>query len=288
MGIGLHTAVMGIAAIATISTTASASPWAAEVVDYQPGVGSDPGYDNPATALGEPSRFTPDPLYGYDSVVSVFSPPFQADQVVSIGDGGGLTVRFDELITNDAAHLYGVDFIVFGNAGFQLDFANYTATNPAALLGRGNGRIEVSDDGVTFYEIPGVRADQLFPSVGYLDSGMFDPTPGQVPSDFRKPVNPALGLSAFDGLTYEQILALYDGSGGGLGVDIATAVDGLGQPAGLTEVRYVRVSHSGADSTDIDGFAIVPEPAAMLLLAAGGVLGFARRRGRRCATALDR
>jgi len=268
-----------VGGLLVVEVAAWGMPWAAEVVEYVPGAGVRAGYDDPDAAIGEPSRFTPDPEFGFDSVVSVFSPPYRPEQVVSLGDGGALTVRLGEPAVDDPLHPFGVDLIVFGNAGFVLDFEAGAVASPAALLGEGAGHVAVSPDGVRFFEIPGVRADSLFPTQGYLDSGMFDSQPGQVPADFRRPVNPALTLQDFAGLSYEQVLGLYDGSGGGLPIDIAEAVDELGRPAGLQEVRYVRVWHVGEGHTEIDGFAVVPEPAGLGMFV--GALAVVARLGRR-------
>ncbi len=101
------------------------------------------GFTNAASALGEPSRYTPD--VQYPSVVSVFSPPFLPEQIVSMGDGGSLTVHFDEPITNDPSHAYGVDLIVYGPAGFCAWGAG-GLPDPAGFAERGNGAVEVSAD----------------------------------------------------------------------------------------------------------------------------------------------
>lgn len=270
-----------ICALLAGSPAAHAGGFATEVIEYVQGGGLDPSdasYNNPATVLGSPERFSGE-LTPFPSVVSAFSPPFWTDELVSLGEGGSITVRFDQPIVDDPSHLYGVDFMVFGNAGFILgDFLNLTASTPAAFFGPGNGKVEVSADGLTFYEIPNAIADQLFPTQGYLDGGPFDGVPGSVPTDFFKPVNPALSLSDFDGKSYAQILALYDGSGGGLPLDLAAAVDGFGAPAGLTSASYVRVSQMGAGDTQIEAFVAVPEPAAWLLGLGTAVM--ACRRGR--------
>lgn len=243
--------------------------YATEVVSYVQGTGldsSDAAFNNPQTTLGAPARMTGQNT-PYVGTVSVYNPVFMTDQAVSLGQNGSLTVRFDEPIVDDPAHLYGADFIVFGNAGFIIaDFPNLTTGNPAALFGPGQGKIEVSADGIDFYEIPGSLADQLFPTQGYLDSGPFDPTPGNTPTDFFKPVDPALTLQDFADKTYAEILALYNGSGGGLPIDLAAAVDSLGQPAGLISASYVRVSQLDTGDTTIDAFVAVPEPATLTLL----------------------
>jgi hypothetical protein len=78
-------------------------------------------------------------------------------------------------------------------------------------------RIEISADGEKWHVIPGIVADGLYPTIGFLDSGPYDQTPGEVPSDFTRPVDPSLSLSDFMGLSNDDVIALYDGSGGGAG-----------------------------------------------------------------------
>ncbi len=260
---------------------AHAGGFAGEVISYVQGSGLDPSdaaYSDPASVLGSPERFTGENT-PFPSVVSAFSPPFSIHEMVSIGEGGSITVRFDQPIVDDPNHLYGVDFMIFGNAGFILgDFLNLTVSTPATLFGPGSGRVEVSADGVTFYQIPHAVTDQLFPTQGYLDGGPFDNAPGSSPTDFFKPVNPALTLSDFDGRSYAQILAMYDGSGGGLPLDLAAAVDHLGAPAGLASASYVRVSQIGAGDTQIEAFVAVPEPATALFVLGGMGITLIRRR----------
>jgi len=253
-----------------------ADPWADAVVSYDPGSGAAEGYTDPAVVLGTPERYTGEGVW--PGVVSMFNPAWGADEIVSIGDGGQLTVRFDEPITDDPSHLYGVDLIIFGNAGFiDVAYPNGQIGDPAGMFGADPAVIEVSADGVTFFEIPDVFADALFPTQGYLDSGPYDASPGSEPADFLRPMNPSLSLSDFDGLSYAEALALYDGSGGGAPVDLAWAVDSEGQPAGLTQAWYVRIRYSGPANAEIDAFAVVPEPG-VLVLVLGGVVPVWRKK----------
>ena len=39
-------------------------------------------------------------------------------EVISIGAGGSLTLRFDSPIANSPSNRFGIDFIIFGNTGF--------------------------------------------------------------------------------------------------------------------------------------------------------------------------
>ena len=243
-------------------------PWADQVVSYDEGSGADVGYTDPLTALGEPSRMTG--TAPWEAAVTPFNGPWLTDQVVSVGGGGHLIVRFDEPISDDPGHLFGVDLIIFGN-GFFGD-ANWPEGEVGGLFEEGPFTVSVSADGVDFAALPGTHNDALFPMLGYLDlTGPYDPDPGSVPSDFTRPVDPALTYADFDGSSFDQILALYDGSGGGIPFDLAGT--------GLSEVYYVRIDVlEGATSPEFDALAAVPEPTTALLLG-GLVLAQARRRG---------
>jgi len=255
-----------------------ADPWADYVVHYAAGATADPNYTNPLWALGSPERFTGEvsPYGSYPSVVSMFSPPFGSDEIVSIGEGGELVVRFDDPIEDDPANPFGVDLLIFGNAGFaDVDYPNGQIGSPPYLFGADPAIVEVSADGQTFFSI-GTMADRTFPTQGYLDAGPYDSEPGMIPSNFLLPVNPALTLADFAGLSFAQAMALYNGSGGGRPIDIAST--------GLSSVSFVRmrVPDDGNPNTsrhaEIDALARVPEPASLVLVLAAGAALVARHR----------
>lgn len=250
-------------------------PWADRVIRYVPGSRPVPGYTNPLTAIGSPERFTGEGQF--PSVVSVFSPPFGVDEIVSIGEGGSLVMEFDEPILDDPGHPFGVDLIAFGNGGFvDVEFPNGRVGTPPQTFGVDAMRVLISADAVNWFDL-GEFAEGFFPTQGYLDGGPYDPRPGRVPSDFTRPVNPALRLGDFSGATYNRVLELYAGSGGGTPIDIG--------PSGLRAVRFVRIDvlDDGDPNTDlnaeIDAFATVPEPGARMLPLALAVVTFAFRRG---------
>jgi len=263
--------VVQVAILAVPITVCFAGAFAVQVVDYDPGSNPSSGYTNPAVALGEPERMTGEG-FGFPGVVSIFSPPFGTDEIVSIGGGGHLTLRFDAPAVDDPGNLFGVDLIVFGNAGFiDANFPNGEIGDPAGLFGADGGEVQVSTDGVNFLTIDAATADGLFPTQGWLDAGPFDPTPGVEPTDFFRPVDPSLTLDDFSGLTYAEALALYDGSGGGAPIDIGAT--------GLTSVEYLRiVVPAGGTNVEIDAAAAIPEPACLWLMC---LAALALRRGRR-------
>lgn len=245
----------------------ASSPFATSVVSYSPGVGAVPGYADPTAALGSPSRFTPDP--NFPGSVTPFAPAYLPSQVVSIGAGGHLTLRFDQPVTNDPLNPFGIDLLIFGNSFF---------TDPgfapvATLLAAEGGLIEVSPDGVLWTLAPNIAADGLWPTLGYLDeSNPFGGPAGAIPTDFTRPVNPA---AQWQGRTLPELIAIYDGSGGGAGVDLGAL--------GLSAIQYVRLSlPAGATGKfEIDAISDVspiPAPGVAAPFALAGLLALRRSR----------
>jgi hypothetical protein len=262
--------------VLAVAGAANADPWADHVVNYDPGAGvgvdwpTSVPFTNPLTALGSPTRVTSPHPVGTGGAVTPLNAPFRADEIVSIGRGGVLEVRFDEPVTDHAANPFGIDLLIFGNAFFAGSFFNpdfsFNPAGTAAGVAAEGGVIEVSADGVNYFDVSGA-ADGLYPTNGFADlTDPFAPAAGAVPSNFTLPVNPT-----FDpvGKTYAEILAGYNGSGGGFGVDLA--------PTGLASISFVRITTpAGAPFVpEIDGFAdvaAVPEPAAGSAFLAAAVL----------------
>lgn len=237
--------VVGCVGAALLSCSALAQ-YATNVVSYAAGAGTTSGYTNASVSLGEPTRYVPGDFF---PVVTPFNAPWMPEHVVQVGRGGSLVVEFATPITNDASHLFGVDFIVFGNAFYgDSNFPNGVMDGTLAAEG---GDIDVSADGFTWHRVATNAADGRFPTLGYSDlTSAFPTDPGAVPSDFTRPVDPSFAVTA--GMSFAQIVAGYNGSGGGIGVDISSS--------GLSSVRYVRVSvdAGAAFVPEIDGFAVVP------------------------------
>lgn len=205
-------------------------PWADSVIDHIPGAGGVAGYDDPTTVLGPPSSMsgagTPD-----ESVVSPFSPAWQTDQLLSLGAGGRVTVRFDQPVVDDPENAYGIDLIVFGNAG--LIDGNWPQGACVGLFGADGGRIRVSADGQAWHTVEDVAADALWPTMAFLDAGPYDILPGASPTDPTRPVDPQHTLDDALGATWADLVSLYDGSAGGTGIDLAWV--------GLDAIQYVRI-----------------------------------------------
>lgn len=260
-----------------MSSAASASPYATEVVSYTAGtpvgVGSPAPYQtNGSQAIGSPARDA-----GFGSQVGVFYPAFRATDLVIVGVGGQLTVKFDHPVLDHHWNPFGIDLLVFGNA--------FYVRNPTTLLATGvfeePGRVSVSQDGLSWFDIPALSADVEFPTLGYTNtvyngSGNFG---GTILTDFTLPVDPSFNAI---GKTEAQINAGYNGSGGGAGIDLADV--------GLEWIQYVRISQPSTDtwSTEIDAFAdvaAVPEASTIAMMSIGlgvaTVSGWIRRRNRK-------
>jgi len=241
---------LALASLVVTATSSHASPFADAVVSYDPGTGYVPRFTNPLAALGEPSRVNP-----FGEATDPFDPPYGTNQIVSIGAGGHLVVRFHTPILNHPGNLHGLDFTIFGNAGFiitnDFDFTTFTYIGEPAtdgsLFGSSSGetRVSVSQDGQHFYQLN----PALAPAV---DS--FPPTDGG--GNVHIPVAPTLTRTDFAGATLEGIRSLYNGSAGGASYDISWAQDARGHRIYLPEILFIRVDVISGRA-EIDGFAAV-------------------------------
>ncbi len=224
----------------------SDSPFATRVVSYVAGTGAAAGHRNPQTALGEPSRTTG--TASAPETVTPFQPAWMTNQIVSIGAGGSLTLELGQPAIDSPNNPFGVDLIVFSNAFFS-DVSG-GGGSPGYCFSEG-GVIDVSNDGATWFEIPGAQADGPMPTMGFIDAGPFDSVPGSLTSNFRKPMNPAITLSNLQDLDYVDVINAYDGSGGGVGVDLASV--------GLNQAHFVRIRQpiGATTSPEIDAVMVV-------------------------------
>ncbi len=111
------------------SAAVAQDPFADAVVDFAPGSGSGFGADLlPDVVLGPPRGG---------------GPVQQSLDVVSLGNDGAITVRFDQPVICDGP---GFDFTVFENA--------FHVTTPSGPVFEEYGIIAVSQDGVDFVELP--------------------------------------------------------------------------------------------------------------------------------------
>jgi hypothetical protein len=243
----------GVVLAATLTTSAAlASPFAVEVVSYEPGSNAG-GFTNDAAALGAPTAgLTP------------FSPSFSGDDLVSVGFGGHLTLRLGTAATDAATNPFGIDLIVFSNEAFLDSSFPDGFTGDATLFGQVFGAeapaiIELSADGDTWVSIGPRQLD-------------FWPTFTRPGGDPTSPLDPTLTIDDFDNLDLDGLAALYGSSAGGLGIDLAGT--------GLASASYIRFSNT--DDTfgafEIDAVAVVPAAPTLGVLLAGVALVGRRRR----------
>ncbi len=260
---------LALAGLFIVSTIPTRAQFATGVASYTEGSGVKSGYNDPTVALGAPSQVTPG-VYG--GPVDPFDAPYLSSQIVGIGNGGSLTLQFNTPIQNNPSNPYGLDFIVFGHAGFNITNGDYSGggiTDGSLYTGgTSDVRVSVSEDGTTFYTLNPVLAPQV--------DGLF-PTDGS--GNPFLPVNPALTAASFAGQDLAGIRTLYNGSAGGAGFDLSWAVDSNDQSVLLSSVDYVRldVLNDGSPAY-IDAISVVPEPATWMFLLTGAGLFFLRRR----------
>ena len=228
--------LLGLAALPGASET-RATQFAAEVVSYKLGVGfatdgsTGVGYTNKDAIVGPPAREAPGKWGG---PITPFSPPYLPGQILSIGEGGEVTLKFGKPIRDESINPFGLDFLVFGGAGFTItngDFGGGGITD-GTLFGQDDGetRVSVSADGDAWFVLDPKRAPAF---------DAYHPTDGS--GDFGLPVNPALTKGDFAAGGLAKFSELYDGSGGGTGFDIGWAINDGGNPVALGQVQFVRL-----------------------------------------------
>jgi hypothetical protein len=180
-------------------------------------------------------------------VVSPFQPAYLNSEIVSLGEGGQLVLAFDHDVLNDPGNPFGIDLIVFGNS-FATDLSS-----PNGVFGSvfsEGGEIDVSLDGEDWITLTGLAADGPMPTLGWQDAGPYDSVPGLLPTDFTRPLHPDVHENSLVGLGFNELLDAYDGSGGGLGIDL--------ENYGLEAIRFIRFRNpSNMQSPEIDAVADV-------------------------------
>lgn len=256
--------LMALAFAGGFVSFSTSGQFADSVVAYSQGSGVVSGYGNPNAALGAPTTFI-----GYQNA-DPFNPPYRASDIVGIGTGGSLTLHLDQPIYN-LPHPFGLDFIIFGHAGFNITNGNYSGggiTDGSFFTGgTSTSHVSVSADGITFYTLnPSLapQVDALYPT----DSG----------HDPLLPVNPALTQSDFAGKDLAGIRALYNGSAGGMGFDLSMAQNSLGNNVFLPVANYVRIDVLSGPAY-IDAVSVVPEPGMGALVMLGAAIWILNRKG---------
>ncbi|MGH7242233.1 MAG: hypothetical protein ACREJD_02310 [Phycisphaerales bacterium] len=251
------------AGVFVVASGALASPYATSWSGYSPGSNPNASYSDPVAAIGSPTRYT-GVQYHYEGAVNPFFSAFDPQDLVAISPGGSLTLSFDHDVYNRADNPFGIDFNVFGNWF-------YAASSGVAeyKYGDNGGNIEVSKDGLNWVAV-NTRVTDGYATLGYVDTFIADQAPaGKIPTDFTKAVDPSFNPI---GKSLAEIIAGYNGSGGGTGVDISST--------GLDFIRFVRISNpiGNVGNINIDGLAEIPAPAALPLLAYACLIAPRRRR----------
>jgi len=260
-----------------MTAAATASPFATSVLSYDAGSNAIAGYSDASTALGSAERFTGEGIF--PGGVTPFNPAWGTDELVSIGSGGQLTLGFNTAITNSASNAFGIDLIVFSNAGFAdttwtdadplNDGTGYTGSNPFIFGAGGAATVQVSADGINWITATTTTLN-LFPTLGYSD--FMSPTPmspGLIETDFTQAMDPTLTAADFADMSFTELRDFYNGSGGGVGIDIAST--------GLSSASFVRFVNNSGQAFEIDAVAVVPAPG-MLMMASVFGIGMTRRR----------
>jgi len=270
------------------AATAHAASYASRVMSYTPGT-ANPIWQNSSAALGAASALTGENpaasnYFGFPNILSPFSPAYQGDEIVQIGEGGELTLQ----LSNFALVGSGKEIGIFTNVGLiDADYPNGFNTNPATSFGGGTAQVSVSADNLTWKPLGSktfVMPSFLFPNVPPYASA---PPPSVQMADFGQPM--PNGFSCFDGHDWTKTQNCFQistnvWSAGGDWLDLGSS--------GLSQVGYIRfeIPSDGDPNTDlrlaIDTVAInnanvgaaVPEPASLLVLPLIG-LALCRRRG---------
>ena len=170
-----------------------------------------------------------------------------------------LVVGFDQAITNDARHPFGIDFLVHGNSflvgggGMVYSNSNLEAYNLSAF-----GGYAIFGEPVTvsvaqyadgpWYTYTNAFGDTLWPTQPYRWDWVSH-TFSTREMDWTLPVDPALGETVVSNLTAARAISLYNGSAGGTGFDLAES--------GFEWVRYVKFTDPDNNQGEICGVAAV-------------------------------
>lgn len=278
--------------LATTGSLALASPYATELVSSSSTLTGSSLYNDPSAVLGAPSaNFRNGSATAQIRKTKLVEPAWAVGVtgeklITTLNAGQEIVVAFDHQVENDPNNPYGIDFLVFGNSfyvgnGSVSDATNMNAYTLAGGIFSESVLVSVSQNGTDWYTFSnGPSGDSAYPTNGYLwDAETATWTDTQ--SDFTKPVDPSLTVSKGD--TAAEIIAAYEGSGGGTGYDL----DDLYPLYGVTLdwIQYIKVEGiTGYSGGEIDAFADVaaspvPVPGAALLLGSSllGLLGFRRR-----------
>lgn len=255
---------------------ASADDYAVEVVEYVAGtINPAQLYDwidgtaftNALSATGRPTVDTTGdavqtwmpgiPVGEVVPVVPVY-PAFRAFEVVTIGQGGRLVLKFDHRVLDDPANPYGLDFLVFGNAKMgNAGGAYWTNGPPADTLVSGGAddeeaRISVSQDGLTWLRLTAwPTADAFAPTLGHR----LEPAPGTgwgPAAEATRPIDPGIDAADLGGWSIEDIARHYRDSAGGTGYDLHALALAPDAVSGWKWIQYVKIEAGPTLTPEVD------------------------------------
>jgi Big-like domain-containing protein/List-Bact-rpt repeat protein/putative pyrroloquinoline-quinone binding quinoprotein len=237
----------------------TSNDYANEVVEYNQGTGvgndciTNAPFNDKTSALNRPTIDTTGdnsaiPLTEPVPLVNAY-PAFRSFELVTIGDGGSLILKFDHPIKNDPANCYGIDFIVFGNAyqtiGGGTSWKNKNPNNltTGSSISNEPATISVSQDGTIWHEFTnGPFGDDFSPTWGRIYDDITPHRPDNnwdwnnwwgIPTDATLPIYPAWTGATFNGKTVRQTSEMCGKSAGGTGFDISEL--------GLDSIQYVKI-----------------------------------------------
>lgn len=284
-----------LTALMLLAASVVSDPWADAVVEFSPSLDGSGLYNDPNAALGEPTRTFIDPFSGQTFRASVVVAPLNRDEsgrktLLTLRRGEFVKVRFDDPVEDDPRNPFGIDLLVFGNAFFVADTGIDPDTNLDAVtivggLFREPVIVAVSPTGEGDPEsnpkawhvfVDGPFGDDLFPTNAFLWDSCAHAW--GAPSDFTRPADPGLTEADFIGLSAGEAIALYRGSGGGAGFDLAATPfesiqyvyltsESLGEVDGLADVAP---NFAVSGDIDLDGDADLADFARLQRCFSGG------------------
>lgn len=303
-------ALSGVAA-ALLAAPVSADPWADRVVYDHNGTTLTSGafhssalWNDPEALVGKVNTLDRDDFnwnnptfrqvhlawsgwYQGTNDVSLAGTPYDEAMCTNNGlglkQGGQAVLAFDEPIVNNpddgGAYHWGVDFVVHGNASFQLaegwtgpdaNMEEYHIGAAGSVLAEPvTVSVAQSLDG-PWYTFAAQTADGLFPTQPWAWDWDNDRWSTEE-LDWTKPVDPSLTNADFAGLSVAEAVELYGGSAGGAGFDL--------DEVGLDWIQYVMISDPSGYEGEVTGIVdvAVPEPASLVLCGAALLIVWRRR-----------
>jgi hypothetical protein len=283
------------------SESAHAAFFANSVISADAGIKAGDGqYEDPTNTLGRPPAGNAGSEGSGGGLLTPFNANFDAnetdfgtldgDQLFQVGEGGHITLQLSRYAQPGS----GPELGVFENAALAdqhfTDDTRRQAYDPALAFGASNAVVEVSERGENFQALNGGSPINFnMPANAYNNAEPVASAPpaDAEPADFGKPFTEP--MSAFNGETFDEVLATLDGSGGGNWLDLSEA--------GLSRIGVVRFSvpddndPNTANKFDLDAVSIsntavgapvqaAPEPTTAAMLLVGGSLCVAGRRRR--------